>query len=423
MRWPPFLFLAVCLVVVVHDPVVAYLPPECELCRELPDYWEVLKLNETSDHSTIRKTCRTLRAKWHPDKNTANPAAAKEQWEPIDAACKVLSKKRSDLGADVHSAADMEDSYEDYISKWNLCKDCAVYEKQQRSSFDPFDMFARAKRAAWEDSGSDEAGSGFPRHWTEEPYVENGRRWMREIYCEREYSCHARDLFEIVDNRGYRSWLENGGWYAWRETSGGADQKFDPILRQSEFLKNGAYLTSADGSHFAIMLPDGNFAIYEGSGPRDAGERPIWQTSTHTSSSSSFCQLGTDGNLGVFVGTDPMAMESVLWHSNRRADMGMWSRVYGKLENDGNLVIWSDSGVGDTECVWASVACPGRGLMDNPASAIRRLRNTIRLSSKKAFGERQAPARRSDTPVAWLRQGFKSIWAWLTGALRDGPQE
>ena len=37
-------------------------------------------------------------------------------------------------------------------------------------------------------------------------------------------------------------------------------------MHQNEFLRLGSYITAADGSHFAIMLADGNFAIFRSVG-------------------------------------------------------------------------------------------------------------------------------------------------------------
>ena len=65
--------------------------------------------------------------------------------------------------------------------------------------------------------------------------------------------------------------------------SGGAFEEeqqraFEPYIGGGEWLRQGATVTSRDGSHFLIMLWDGNLAVFEGSGPQNAGPKPIWQS-------------------------------------------------------------------------------------------------------------------------------------------------
>ena len=69
--------------------------------------------------------------------------------------------------------------------------------------------------------------------------------------------------------------------------------QYDPYMHQGEYLRVGSFITAEDGSHFAIMLADGNFAIFTGAGPHEitGNPAPIWETRTHTMASASYCLL------------------------------------------------------------------------------------------------------------------------------------
>lgn len=56
--------------------------------------------------------------------------------------------------------------------------------------------------------------------------------------------------------------FEGGGAY------GDGMSAYDPFVGGGDFMPNGGTVTSFDGSHFMIMLWDGNLAIYEGASPK-----------------------------------------------------------------------------------------------------------------------------------------------------------
>ena len=97
----------------------------------------------------------------------------------------------------------------------------------------------------------------------------------------RSYECQALDYERVAGQ-----WVPNPfGWFAYEPAAtgeetgsddgmfGGGDSyhdmsAYDPFLGGGDFMPNGGTVTSFDGSHFMIMLWDGNLAIYEGDSPK-----------------------------------------------------------------------------------------------------------------------------------------------------------
>lgn len=100
--------------------------------------------------------------------------------------------------------------------------------------------------------------------------------------------CQALDYERIAGQ-----WVPNPfGWFAYELTStsasnsgvGGRDDEsmfggggdyhgdgtsaYDPFVGGGDFMPNGGTVTSFDGSHFMVMLWDGNLAVYEGASPK-----------------------------------------------------------------------------------------------------------------------------------------------------------
>lgn len=402
---------------------------ECSLCP-IPDYFSAIDLTVEADFDTIKKQCRQLRFKWHPDKNQGNEEEAKKSYERVDEACKVLTKKpRAHVGVDASYDDRLvdapEDDYNEYLAKFKICQQCAELESQGSGfGFWPFDAYTNAAEEARQSSsgGFARGGDGEDLHRYED-FEENGRKFRREIRCDSPESyygtglqqCVARDYMQVPDMYGRPAWYPvDSHWYTY-DPERQAPQ-YDPYMHQGEFLRVGAYITAEDGSHFAIMLADGNFAIFAGAGPHDITDNPspIWETRTHTMAHASYCLLQDDGNLGVFAGPEPALMSSVLWHSNKRGEPMVGDRFYGKLENDGNFVVYSER-YNEIECLWASIGCPDSS---DVGSSFRRLRNNFRLSAKRAFGGGTNSAARHRQRTGgignWLKAGVKSIWEFLT---------
>lgn len=107
-------------------------------------------------------------------------------------------------------------------------------------------------------------------------------------------------------------------------------------LNAGSTLYNGESLTSPNGRFKLNCQSDGNIVLYD-------GNRPIWGTSTN----SQGAKLLLDGNgfLRVAGGNG-----QVIWTGNGSGSWGNYSLC---LQNDGNLVLYRESG-GSATPVWAS---------------------------------------------------------------------
>lgn len=388
----------------------------CSNCP-VPDYFKRLDLAENATDKTIKKQCRNFKKKLHPDKN--NTEAAKEQWGLVDEACRILNRRNTNSTLDEESMSygTTEDTYEAYVAKRNLCKTCT---RDSASWYWSSNRFAEEMEPSMREESSS---------LKTEEYVKDGRKYKRDVTC-KTHSADSEEWREcFVQN--YME-LNTGEWIltstAYEYPDDGNTPQHDSFLHAGEFLKNGAWITSEDGTHFAIMLADGNLAIYEGTNPeRVRKEQAIWETSTHTFSSS-YCRIEIDGNLAIYTGESPASMESVLWHTNRRGVIHAGARFYGKLENDGNLVVWGEVDgryERQKECLWASIGCPDSRLFESPVSAILLMRNQWRLKShRRAFEQRSWRWQGSSSSVGipqWIKEGFHSIWEWVAGGRNSKP--
>jgi len=410
MSWRRGLALS-CLAVAAGQ---GFYDPFCDTCAELPDHLGTLGLQRPVNRTAVKKACRELKVKYHPDKNLGRAKEVAGRFEAVSDACEELGEKNQQL-------------FTEYIRMLDLCDQCAESFRgpgADSSSTMGGDFMSESTRMAYEMA----FGPGVTQE--EQYFTRGGVNMKREIVCHAnayERACHAVEYEQIGSE-----WVVNPmGWYEWTpEDQHGASRGegtseearlYDPVLMQGEFLRNGGTVTSSDGSHFAIMMLDGNFAIFEGSGPRSPG-RKIWETESYTTHPESFVVLQNDGNLVVRTVPsgwdlyDVSSLGDVLWSSNRRIEAlpGSGAVVVAVLQNDGNLVVSAQSPDGSSDCVWASIACPEEDFLEDPVGSVRLLRNQLRLSVRRAFPwftEAPGEARRSGSRgIQWLLSLTQSLW-------------
>ena len=436
--------------------------PFCDnQCPDLKDYFQVLGVDEqNATRSSLKRACRSLLAAHHPDKQRT--AAKKEEnlatYHGVQEACEQLGVHKT--GEDDPAGGSAAEKFSDYVNKLKLCRECDRAEQSGAygGGGGRGTGLGGMGQAAWE------MAFGPGAVGREESFERGTRKFRREVVCKsnaRETVCQDLE-YELV---GGSEWLEDPqGWsdpYVPEEGSEddlngaaaraeAAGRLYDPYVPAGEYLMAGAFVTSRDGSHFAMTTSDGNFAVFEGSGPYgstpvppelagsgrgDGGRtmanlRPIWETKTY-SAFGAFAVLQTDGNLVVREGNAPGVGETgnILWSSNKRVTeraaalynhhrrgggggVGMEGRsVYAVLEDDGNLAVMAaEELAGEEECLWASVRCAGDA---NLVSGVRAVRNAMRLSVRRV-GEGLAtvlPKPRRDRRDGRVRFGPRK-WLW-----------
>src|SRR6185312_4550282 len=93
---------------------------------------------------------------------------------------------------------------------------------------------------------------------------------------------------------------------------------FSAPLKTNDFLHVGEYIASPKGLFYAIMQEDGNFCIYQGSGPsnnqgmtwalnREGGVQSLPPTGAY------FALLQANGNFCICRGSGPADSLGVIW--------------------------------------------------------------------------------------------------------------
>lgn len=115
----------------------------------------------------------------------------------------------------------------------------------------------------------------------------------------------------------------------------------------------------AIGKYFAMMQTDGNLVIYKGTGPTD-NQGSVWSSSNGGESGTYMLQVGDDQALTIFKGSDPQAPESIVWTTRTPGGAGYLlqnehvstnvpvvspsSTSFMDLGSDGNLCLYHGSG-------------------------------------------------------------------------------
>ena len=85
-------------------------------------------------------------------------------------------------------------------------------------------------------------------------------------------------------------------------------------LANNTFLAVGQYLVSPAGTCFLIAQPNGNLALFSGSGPgNQLSTTPIWASNQNKGTGSYYTIMQTDGNLVTYVG--PYPNQNPIWSS------------------------------------------------------------------------------------------------------------
>ena len=112
-------------------------------------------------------------------------------------------------------------------------------------------------------------------------------------------------------------------------------------LTTGQYLSVGDYLVSDNGQFFVVMQSDGNFVLYQGSGPSN-NQGYIWSIS-HTSlpTGQYFAIMQNDGNFVVYHGTGPSDNQGAIWATNTNGQPG--GQFFAIMQNDGNFVLYQGS--------------------------------------------------------------------------------
>lgn len=453
--------------------------PFCEKqCPGLKDHFSTLGVNTNASKAELKRSCRSLLARNHPDKYSQKSAATKDEalsiYHEVQEACEQLGVHKTGE-ADDPASGSVAQKLTDYINKLKLCRECE-YQKTSRRRYELGSHgigFDDVDETEW----AIKLGPGVVGR--EEVYTDGTRKFKRKVVCKSNtIETVCQDLeFELI---GGSEWLEDPtGWSAPYIPEAGSEDDlrtaaqankvgnefYDPYVGAGEYLQAGAFVTSVDGSHFAMMTSDGNFGIWEGSGPYPPGRdnpietffggenedasylklQPIWETSTY-SSFGAFAVLQTDGNFVIKEGQAPGVGETgnILWSSNKRVEeratavyegpraghyetylggkKNLERRVYAMLEDSGNFAVMAlEEIAGELDCIWASVRCSGDFSV---SSGVRAMKNAMRLSVKRVNngilelipGNKRKRSRkwraghlRRWTPKIWMT----SAWMWL----------
>lgn len=106
-RWvlPPLLLL-----LTQGQPL--YEDPFCESCAEMGDPFGVLGLEFGSNRTEVRRACRELKVRYHPDKNLGREKEVAGKFSEVSGACEALGEKQ-------------KEAYDEFMSKAALCQKCA----------------------------------------------------------------------------------------------------------------------------------------------------------------------------------------------------------------------------------------------------------------------------------------------------------
>jgi hypothetical protein len=107
-------------------------------------------------------------------------------------------------------------------------------------------------------------------------------------------------------------------------------------LSAGQYLAAGDYLVAANGKYFAIMQPDGNFAVHHGSDPSHQGA-PVWNTGTARGQGQCFAIMQSDGNFVIYKGSGPSDQGAFVWNTGIARGQG---RSFCILQDDGVFVIY-----------------------------------------------------------------------------------
>lgn len=109
-------------------------------------------------------------------------------------------------------------------------------------------------------------------------------------------------------------------------------------LSNKEYLRTNEFLCSRNGFFFAVLKPDGNLAVFRGSGPKDS-QGYLWG-SGKTSAGPHFAYMQTDGNFVIYDGSGPDDRKAALWATDTDRGQGNYVIV---LQDDGNLCLYRAS--------------------------------------------------------------------------------
>ncbi|KAM6256893.1 dnaJ homolog subfamily B member 8 [Porphyrio hochstetteri] len=124
------------------------------LAFERADYYEVLGLQRSASQDDVKKSCRKLALKWHPDKNPGNKEEAEKKFRAIAEAYGVLSdpQKRSVCDKPVKSSrsrrgrsatgtqnGSFDSPYLFHDSEESFRKVCGGVDRFVHAFWDPFD--------------------------------------------------------------------------------------------------------------------------------------------------------------------------------------------------------------------------------------------------------------------------------------------
>src|SRR5215218_3774388 len=79
-------------------------------------------------------------------------------------------------------------------------------------------------------------------------------------------------------------------------------QAMPSYLLTDQYLRTNEYLVAANGTCFAIMQTDGNFCLYEGSGPAARGKFIWGSLSQSRPTADYYAVMQGDGNFCVYQG-------------------------------------------------------------------------------------------------------------------------
>ena len=109
-----------------------------------------------------------------------------------------------------------------------------------------------------------------------------------------------------------------------------------PFLKTNDFLKTGDYLISGNRQYFMQMEQDGNFAIYNGTGPNFKGAQ-VWSSNHHSDGHDFFLIMQDDGNFCAYKGTGPGDNRGVYFAAECNAG---GKRFIAMLRDDGVLAVY-----------------------------------------------------------------------------------
>jgi hypothetical protein len=108
------------------------------------------------------------------------------------------------------------------------------------------------------------------------------------------------------------------------------------ILTVNQALHTGEYLSSANGSFFAVIQRDGKFCVYKGTPGSEARTDALWCSGSKGKDGSYFLIQQGDGNLVVYRDTSDES-ERYVWGTQVAPGIGDYLTI---LQDDGNLCVY-----------------------------------------------------------------------------------